>query len=314
MYLLNRNKSAFAALEDYKHIRDLGAGSFGASFEGVDPKGQPVVVKTMMKPGTWPLEAEIWKEVYPDLFIEAGTREEGFGKQLNRPEYSRNYKHNTFIVMKLLRGHTADQMSVEVVAPIIEDVLKDLKRMHDLGITHNDIKPDNIFVSADQARLIDMGLASKKWTSAQETELESARKAMNEATKAYFKAVKEKASPDVLEKLTLESEQIGKKLRALEDRVPVRGDSRYSPPSDQPVDQRSDIYQTGATAYSMLTGAPPKNCGTQAYPPHVPKAVADVIDKALACYPEDRYRSAESMLNALTPAVRKSMLREQVRR
>jgi len=84
------------------------------------------------------------------------------------------------------------------------------------------------------------------------------------------------------------------------------------------TDARSDIYSIGATIYHLLTGEMPQDALTRiaailmgqpdplkpiaAMNPTVPAAVTQVIEKAMAPHPDQRYSSAASMRQALRTA------------
>jgi serine/threonine protein kinase len=81
------------------------------------------------------------------------------------------------------------------------------------------------------------------------------------------------------------------------------------------TDARSDIYSIGATMYHLLTGEMPQDALTRiaailmsqpdplksisAMNPEVPGPVAQVIEKAMAAHPDQRYGSAAAMRQAL---------------
>jgi serine/threonine protein kinase len=81
------------------------------------------------------------------------------------------------------------------------------------------------------------------------------------------------------------------------------------------TDARSDIYSIGATMYHLLTGEMPQDALTRiaailmsqpdplkpvsSMSPEVPAAVAQVIEKAMAAHPDQRYSSAAAMRQAL---------------
>ncbi|HEU0180266.1 MAG TPA: serine/threonine-protein kinase [Blastocatellia bacterium] len=81
------------------------------------------------------------------------------------------------------------------------------------------------------------------------------------------------------------------------------------------TDARSDIYSIGATMYHLLTGEMPQDALTRiaailmsqpdplksisAMNPEVPELIAQVIEKAMAAHPDQRYSSAAAMRQAL---------------
>jgi eukaryotic-like serine/threonine-protein kinase len=85
------------------------------------------------------------------------------------------------------------------------------------------------------------------------------------------------------------------------------------------VDGRADLYSLGCTAYFLLSGQPPfpmdkmsqKLIAHQTKPappirtlnPSVPEGLAVVVHRLLAKKPDDRYRTATDLLEALAPFV-----------
>ncbi len=72
----------------------------------------------------------------------------------------------------------------------------------------------------------------------------------------------------------------------------------------QPVDASADVYSLGAVLYSLLAGRPPQTIEGRIVPPsqlnpEVPPAMDEVVVKALALRPEDRYPDIRSFLTAL---------------
>jgi len=164
---------------------------------------------------------------------------------------------------------------------IISQSLEALSYAHAQGYIHRDFKDQNILVSGRApnlvAKLTDFGLA-KSFTHSGMSGVTMAGEMAG--TLAYM-------SPE--------------QLRNFRD-----------------VKPQSDIYAVGMTAYSLLSGSLALNLTNkssvndtiraifeqQAVPlkqraPHVPTAVCEIIDRALAKDPEQRWQTATAMRNAL---------------
>ncbi len=160
-----------------------------------------------------------------------------------------------------------------------------LGNMHERGVIHRDINPHNILVDpALHVELIDFGLAAKM---SRRAEVEARPQAVLEGTLAYI-------SP----------EQTGR--------------------TNQPVDQRTDLYSLGVSLYEMLTGRLPFaaddsleliHAHIARRPPapleldgSVAPALSGVIMKLLEKSPDQRYQSAHGLLMDLERC-RESLLR-----
>src|SRR5262245_1827991 len=194
--------------------------------------------------------------------------------------------HRPYFVMELLRGKTLDErlaegpMTIEEVVAVAVPVARALAHAHVEGIVHRDVKPENIFlVQRSQGRwgvkVVDFGIA------------------------------KTPVNP----KLTRMGETLGSPLFMAPEMI--RG--------DDDVDQRADVYSFGVVLYLMLCGRLPfvdDNLLKVMHmhlssPPPAPRAVnpglsvelAEIVDRALAKHPDERYPSMEALLVDLEAAL-----------
>jgi serine/threonine-protein kinase len=199
-----------------------------------------------------------------------------------------------FIVMELVEGKNLREViraegafEVARAAAIGRQVASALAAAHALGITHRDIKPDNILLTVGpdgqaQAKVLDFGIAKVREGSFDVgpgyTPTETG---MVVGTPQYV-------SPE---------QAMGK-----------RGDQ---------LDGRSDLYSLGVTLYEMITGRLPFESTTpmemilhhvQTPPPPpqkvrpdlaLPPAVSALLMRALQKEPGRRFRTAEEMADAL---------------
>ena len=197
-----------------------------------------------------------------------------------------------FIVMELLEGSTLSQVIAREgplpparASRIARQMLDGLAAAHGNGIVHRDVKPSNVFITmasdvtgGDMVKVIDF------WIS----------------------------------KIALAGEQVGMTLPGV-----AMGTPGYMAPEQlgdaRSVDGRADVYAVGATLFEMLTKRLPIEFDTfeawmrrlmseRAPPlgsvaPHVPPALAAVVDRALARDPDARWPSAAAMRDALDAAL-----------
>jgi tRNA A-37 threonylcarbamoyl transferase component Bud32 len=167
----------------------------------------------------------------------------------------------------------ARRLTPEQALGVLKGALSGLGHAHFSGLVHQDVKPDNILVDREGAsKLVDFGQALRV------TDASSGRTA-NLGTAAYM-------SPELC--------------------------------SGEPVDQRSDLYGAGVLLYELLTGSLPFSAAGAAQlmrkhvsapvpdprklVPALPAPVAEMVMKALAKQPGERFQDADAFLLALESA------------
>lgn len=184
-----------------------------------------------------------------------------------------------FIAQRYIDGHdlsmeieTKGPLSPERAAEVMEDIGAALDYAHEAGLVHRDVKPRNILIRERDQRcfLADFGL------------------------------IKPMASSDPL---TVVGE--------------FEGTFAYAAPEQlegKAVDGRADLYALGCVLFESLTGTPPFSGGIHSMitshltksPPRaaetrldVPAAIDDVVLRALAKNPADRYQTGAEFAAAL---------------
>ncbi len=183
----------------------------------------------------------------------------------------------TFIVMGYHEGESLNKkiergpFDVEDAVDTTAQVALGLAKAHEAGIVHRDIKPANIIVTKDDVvKILDFGLAKVAGTTL------LTKTGTTLGTAAYM-------SPEQ-----------------------ARGEQ---------VDQRTDIWSLGVVLFEMLTGRLPFKSDheqalvyailnenpkpVRALRPEVPEAVEQIVTKALAKKPQERYQTARELLSDL---------------
>lgn len=172
-------------------------------------------------------------------------------------------------------------LSLEKIAYILEQISLALQAIHNQRIIHRDFKPQNILISQNQeperVRLLDFGIA---------------------------KMLKGDDSEPFLHTIT--SKGI------------ITGTAQYMSPEQcqgRALDQRTDIYSMGITAYEMVSGRLPFDNASlvgiilmQVEAPvpaieNVPKPIEAVIMRALEKQPEKRFIQAIDFSTAFSNAI-----------
>ena len=189
-----------------------------------------------------------------------------------------------YIVMELIKGKTLKEIIVEEGGPlpwkwstnIAIQIASALETAHKNNIVHRDIKPHNIIITEDGvAKVTDFGIA----------------KAVSNSTITAF----------------------GSTIGSVHYFSPEHARGGYT-------DSKSDLYSLGVVMYEMLTGRVPFDADTpvsvalkhmqeEPVPPieineRIPKAINDIILKAMRKDSSIRYQNATEMLRDLNKALK----------
>lgn len=201
-----------------------------------------------------------------------------------------DYKGHHYIVMEFVSGKTLKQV-IRSRGPLVNeeaiDIMKQLcsavSEAHARGIIHRDIKPQNVIVKADgSVKILDFGIATAKGS----MQLTQANNVMGSV---HYLA------PEL-----------------------ARG---------EPATPQSDIYALGIVLYEMLSGDVPFKADQavqialkhmrEAMPSvrsmnaSVPQSVENIITRATAKDPNNRYRSTADMLQDVSTCLRSERLQEK---
>jgi tetratricopeptide (TPR) repeat protein/tRNA A-37 threonylcarbamoyl transferase component Bud32 len=195
-----------------------------------------------------------------------------------------------YLVSELVPGRSLEEILRDgpldhgQVVELGVQLTESLQAAHELGIIHRDIKPSNVMVSADnRLKVLDFGIAKRvAW---------SESPGDDDQTLTY----------------TARGSVVGTPAYMAPEQVAGGG-----------VDARTDVHGVGCVLYRMLTGEPPYGTGSPSEvmrrvvitPPKplrslragVPAALAEVVEKALAKDPTDRYQTAEELRRGLLEA------------
>ena len=232
------------------------------------------------------------KELHPHLSKDKGLRERfkneaALMANLSHPNIVTLHDYietptSVYLIMEYVEGIPLDDYIEKVSGPIPEKkaiemfvkILDAFDYAHQSGIIHRDIKPSNIMVTKDgDIKILDFGIA--KMLNSPENQL--TRTGMKIGTIFYM-------SPE--------------QIRALD------------------IDTRSDIYSLGVTLFEMLTSRNPYNKDLSEYDishkvvneplpkaktfyPNISEHIQEVIDKATAKNPANRFQNVMEFKEAL---------------
>lgn len=270
------NESTRSTLGRFKIDREIGRGSMGAVYLGLDPAGRQVAIKTLA----------LGREFEGDALAEARSRflrEAETAGRLRHPGIVRFFEAGedaglAYIAMEYLRGHDLQVharpgrlLPVTTVLLTVARVAEALAYAHRQGVVHRDVKPANVMVDPDRnlVKVMDFGIA-------QVTDSRRTRTGMVLGTPSFM-------SPEQM--------------------------------AGGRIDGRSDIYSLGVMLFQLLTGRLPHQADSMArvmylianepapdvrsIRPELPEALANVVALALEKHPETRYADAHQLATDL---------------
>ena len=271
-------------INQYKILEKLGAGGQGTVYKALDTKLNRTVVVKVLPPELTAKSAN----------FKRFEREAQLCSQLDHPNICTIYDFHEangvfYIAMQYIDGKNIRQLvagrplEIRGALSIVVQVCDALAYTHSRGIIHRDIKAGNIMVNdAGQAKVLDFGLA----------------KLMQNDPGDYSSGVDRS-----------ELTEVG---------VPY-GTATYAAPEQakgERADHRADIFSTGVLLYEMLTGiwafqgktvvdvrhqvlhGTPKPLA-EMRPEPLPPQLQQIINKALAKEPKDRYQKISAMRDDL---------------
>jgi serine/threonine protein kinase len=271
-----QDRAAAALGDQYRIEREIGRGGMSVVYRARDLRLNRAVAVKVLPP----------ELAYDPAVASRFTREAQMSAQLSHPHIVPIYDVGerdglAYFVMALVSGGNLAGVleqhplrSVDEVRRLLAEVADALGYAHLRGVVHRDVKADNILLDGDSGRAMvtDFGIA----------------RAVEGATR-----------------LTLTGIAVG---------TPT-----YMSPEqalgERDVDGRSDIYSLGVLGYQMLTGRVPFTAGNQMalllkhvseaprpiaeFRPEAPRALCEIIERAMMKAPADRWPTASAMRDAL---------------
>jgi serine/threonine-protein kinase len=266
----------------YQILEELGKGSMGLVYKALDPKiNRLLAIKTIRFSDEF--DDDVIDEIKERFF-----REAEIAGRLSHPSIVTIYdvgedRDLTYMAMELLEGEDLDQfINKENLLPFMKvldvtaKVADALGFAHTCDVIHRDIKPANIMLLKEGGvKVTDFGIAKALSSSRTRTGV-------------------------------------------------ILGTPNYMSPEQimgQKIDARSDIFSLGVLLFQLLTGELPfrgdnlssllyqitqvSHPSVREYNRKVPKACGQIIDRALAKKPEERFKNAVEMTKVLKLLVAK---------
>jgi len=257
----------------YQLLKLLGEGGMGAVYKALDRELDRIVALKVIRP-QFASEPHVLQRFKQELVL---------ARQVTHRNVIRIFDLGVaegirFITMEYVEGRDLSSILKErhTLPPgeavcYIMQICEGLAAAHAEGVIHRDLKPTNVMIDAQgRALIMDFGIARSMASSAM------TRTGALMGTPIYMSPEQARATP---------------------------------------VDARSDIYTLGIIFYELLTGAVPfkadslmstllMRCEQKPVPPNeidpsIPSSLNDIILKAMATAPADRYQSTREMLHDL---------------
>ncbi len=270
--ITDQNVVKRSSIGRYQIIEELGEGSMGKVYKALDPK-----INRMLAVKTIRLSDEFEEEVVQEIKKRFSQEAEIVGK-LSHPAIGTIYDVGEegeliYMAMEFVEGVSIEQYTTKdnllpfrKTLKVIADVAEALDFAHKADVIHRDIKPANIMLLENgNVKVTDFGIAKAITSSRTKTGV-------------------------------------------------ILGTPNYMSPEQimgQRIDLQSDIFSLGILFFQLLTGELPfqgeslsgllyqitqvKHVSVQTYDPRIPKICDQILDKALAKKPLDRFKSAMEM-------------------
>jgi len=270
------------SLGRYHILEQLGEGGMATVYKAYDTRLESEVAVKVIRT----------EQLAPSILERALKRFEREAKALARLTHSNivkvqdygEYEGKPYLVMPYLAGGTLKQllngkpMGYQEAAKILSPIARALGYAHQQGMVHRDVKPSNILITqSGDPMLTDFGIA---------------------------KIIDEEVTMD----LTGTSAAVGTPEYMAPEQV-----------TSKSVDYRADIYGLGIVFYEMVTGRRPFQADTpmavlfkhaseplprpKSFVANLPDSVEQILMKALAKHPEDRYQDMGEFASALDRVV-----------
>jgi serine/threonine-protein kinase len=256
----------------YRLEAQIGRGATGVVYKATDPTLNRDVAIKVLRPDA--ADAETLRRFRTEAAILA---------RLNHSDIATIYElvqtdTELFMVMELVAGESLEavatrsgRLAVDAAAYLIDRVLAALSHAHDVGIVHRDLKPANVMVTRlGGVKLMDFGIA-----------------------RVYAG-----------ERITLHGSMMGTPGYMAPEQI-----------LGNPVDARADVYAVGAMLYRLLAGVVPFEGDSavaviqrqisepiapiRTLAPEVPEAYDEIVARAMAKAPDDRFQTADEFRQAL---------------